>query len=37
MAEKTEIRYDTGFGLIHRNIMRDKELSIESKAIYSYI
>ena len=37
MAEKTEIRYDTGFGLIHRNIMRDKKLSIESKAIYGYI
>ena len=37
MAKKTEIRYDTGFGLIHRNIMRDKNLSIESKAIYGYI
>ena len=37
MMEKTEIRYDTGFGLIHRNIMRDKKLSIESKAIYGYI
>lgn len=34
---QTEIRYDTGFGLIHRNIMRDKNLSIESKGIYSYI
>lgn len=37
MSEQTEIRYDTGFGLIHRNIMRDKNLSIEAKAIYSYI
>ena len=37
MTEKTEIRYDTGFGLVHRNIMRDKNLSIEAKGIYSYI
>lgn len=37
MNEVTEIRSDTGYGLIHRNVMRDKEIDIEAKSIYAYI
>lgn len=37
MKEITEIRSDTGYGLIHRNVMRDKTIDVEAKAIYSYI
>lgn len=29
--------HDTGYGIISRKVMRDKNLSIESKAIYSYL
>lgn len=32
-----EITQDTGYGLIPKRIMRDKNLSIQSKAIYSYL
>ena len=34
---KTEIRQDTGYGLIPKKIMRDKSLSLQAKAIYSYL
>jgi len=34
---KTEVKQDTGYGLIPRQIMRDQELSIQSKAIYAYL
>lgn len=34
---KTEVRQDTGYGLIPRKIMRDKNLSLQAKAIYSYL
>ena len=33
----TEIRQDTGYGLIPKRIMRDKNLTIQAKAIYSYL
>lgn len=32
-----EIRQDTGYGLIPRAIMRNKELSLQARAIYSYL
>lgn len=35
MNEKS-VMHDTGLGLVKRSIMRDKNLSIEAKAIYSY-
>ncbi|WP_419791612.1 hypothetical protein [Staphylococcus chromogenes] len=28
--------HDTGYGLIQKSVMRNKNLSIEAKAIYSY-
>ena len=31
------IEYNTGFGIIPRNIMRDKALTVEAKAIYAYL
>lgn len=31
------IEHNTGFGLIPRNVMRDKRLTVEAKAIYSYL
>lgn len=37
MNENIEIRHETGYGLIHRNVMRDRNLDVEAKAIYSYI
>lgn len=32
-----EIRQDTGYGLIPKRIMRDRNLSLQAKAIYSYL
>ena len=35
--EKDIIKHDSGYGLIKRNIMRDQTISIQAKAIYSYL
>ena len=32
-----KLTHDTGYGLISRAVMRDKNLSIQAKAIYSYL
>lgn len=37
MKEEIRVRQSTGYGLVKRNIMRAKDLSIEAKAIYSYL
>ena len=37
MKEETRVRQSTGYGLVKRNIMRAKDISIEAKAIYSYL
>lgn len=33
----TEIRQDTGYGLVPRKVMRDKNLSSQAKAVYAYL
>lgn len=35
--EQIEVAHDVGFGFVSRNIMRNKELSLQAKTIYSYL
>lgn len=37
MSNETKIVHDNGYGIIKRSIMRNQKLSIEAKAIYSYL
>lgn len=37
MSNSIEVKHDFGYGLIPREIMRDKNISIQAKALYSYL